>query len=117
MQSYKQINSEFKVHAIYTDGLSVNELERISWTRMRVSAHSLAVETGRWNRRGRGRLPLEERLCTCGQIQTEVHVIEECPRTSFLQNQYSYATLENINEMADCSVVCTIFHRILAEYK
>ena len=117
MQFYKRINSEFKVHAIYTDGLSVNELERISWTRMRVSAHSLAVETGRWNRRGRGRLPLEERLCTCGQIQTEVHVIEECPRTSFLQNQYSYATLENINEMADCSVVCTIFHRILAEYK
>ena len=55
---YKQINEELKVHDLYTIDFKVNELERISWTRMRVSAHSLAVESGRWNRRGRGRLPL-----------------------------------------------------------
>ena len=75
---YKLINPKFDVHDIYTKNIKVNELERISWTRLRLSAHSLAIEKGRWNRRGRGRLLLEERLCPSGQVQTEAHVIENC---------------------------------------
>ena len=67
--------------------ININELERMEWTRLRLSSHSLAVEVGRWNRRGRGRLPMEERLCVCGQIQTEQHVIEICPRTQPIWTQ------------------------------
>ena len=63
---YKSINPELVVHDIYMKNVKVNEIERISRTRLRLSAHSLAVEKGRWNRRGRGRLPMEERLSPCG---------------------------------------------------
>ena len=71
---YKEINPHLSVHDIYSTKCIVNENERISWSKLRLSAHSLVIETGRWNRRGRGRLPIEERLCQCGQVQTERHV-------------------------------------------
>ena len=59
-----------------------------------LGAHSLAIETGRWNRRGQGRLPREQRLCTCGDIQTERHVIETCPLTNPLRQHYGFTPLE-----------------------
>ena len=62
---YKTMNINLEVHDVYVKRRVINDLHRISFTRFRVCGHSLAVETGRWNRRGRGRLPLEERLCTC----------------------------------------------------
>ena len=68
---YKGINPDLNVHPIYSSKVQVNELERVKWTKMRLSAHSLAVEVGRWNRRGRGRLPVEERLCTVDNDKIE----------------------------------------------
>ena len=73
--AYRTINPTFAVHSVYKERHTVNGLLKISFTRLRVSGHSLAIESGRWNRRGRGRLPVEERLCVCGAIQTERHVI------------------------------------------
>ena len=49
---YKSINPNMQVHNIYNMKYNINELERISWTKLRLSAHSLAIETGRWNWRG-----------------------------------------------------------------
>ena len=49
IQFHKSINPDCNVHPIYSSNIKVNELERISWTQMRVSAHSLAIESGRWN--------------------------------------------------------------------
>ena len=50
---YKEINPNLVVHGINSGKNStVNELERISWSKLRLSANSLAIETGRWNRRG-----------------------------------------------------------------
>ena len=43
IQFYKSINPDCNVHPIYSSNVKVNELERISWSRMRVSAHSLAI--------------------------------------------------------------------------
>ena len=117
MQFYKLINPDCYVHSIYDSNVKVNELERISWTRMRVSAHSLAIESGRWNRRGRCRLPIEERVCTCGLVLTEQNVIEACPRTAQLRNQYNYSTVGNIFNMSDYALMCKIAHRILSEYQ
>ena len=79
-QLYRALNPQMSVHPVYAARPGVNELERISWSRLRLSAHSLAIEQGRWNRRGRGRLPIEERICICGEVQTEAHVFESCPR-------------------------------------
>ena len=76
------IRSPQDSHEIYVTKTNINENHRISWTRMRVSGHSLAVEEGRWNRRGRGRLPLEEHLYECGEIQSERHVIEQCTKSA-----------------------------------
>ena len=97
--------------------LKVNEIERVSWTRLRLSAHSLAIETGRWNRRGRGRLPLEERLCSCGEVQTETHVIENCPVSSQIRQTFSITTASDLLiTRTDYDVVCRIVHKILSLY-
>lgn len=118
VQLYRSINREFTVHDIYSSKTGVSELDRVSWTRLRLSAHSLAVEEGRWNRRGRGRLPMEERLCTCGQVQTERHIIEQCHRSALLRQQYGISTMENLLiERNDHGAVCNIVHKFLALYE
>ena len=117
MHMYNAINPQYSVHNICTTKIRVNELERVSWTRLRVSGHSLAVEEGWWNRRGRGSLPMEERLCSCDQVQTERHVIEHCPHTAALRQQYNINTIENLFiERKDYATVCHICHAILSEY-
>ena len=114
---YKSINPKFDVHDIYTKNIKVNELERISWTRLRLSAHSLAIEKGRWNRRGRGRLLLEERLCPCGQVQTEAHVIENCIVSLQIRQMYNITTVkELLHTRTDHAMVCTIIHKLLSLY-
>ena len=114
---YKLINPKFDVHDIYTKNIKVNELERISWTRLRLSAHSLAIEKGRWNRRGRGRLLLEERLCPSGQVQTEAHVIENCIISLQIRKMYNITTVkELLHTRTDHAMVCTIIHKLLSLY-
>ena len=93
---YNSVNPLYKVHDSYISSNKLSEVERVSWTRLRINGHSLAMEEGRWNRRGRGRLPREERLCSCGQIQTERHVIEHCPRTFTLRQQFQLTTMGNL---------------------
>ncbi|MPC73633.1 hypothetical protein E2C01_067968 [Portunus trituberculatus] len=65
------INPHYSVHDIYTTKIGVNKSKHISCTDLRISRHSLALEEGRWNRRSRGHLPMEERLYSCVQVQTE----------------------------------------------
>ena len=86
--------------------------------KMRLSAHSLAIETGRWNRRGRGRLPIDQRLCQCGQVQTERHVIEECVMSQHLRDFYHYNSLNNLFlETNDLSKTLQFVHSVLNVYK
>ncbi len=60
---------------------------------------------------------LEERLCSCGQIQTEQHVVEDCIRTLAIRNKYNVSTIENLFiERTDFATVCSIVHDILNEY-
>ena len=114
---YKLINPQLDVHEIYTKNVRVNEIERMSWTRLRLSAHSLAIEKGRWNRRGRGRLPIEERLCPCGQVQTECHVIESCVMSSQIRQTYNFVTVNDLMVIrTDYVNVCTIIHKLLSMY-
>ncbi|MPC30947.1 hypothetical protein E2C01_024219 [Portunus trituberculatus] len=63
MNTYKEINPYLELHDIYTERHAINDLLRISFTKLRLSEHNLAIETGRRNRIGRGRLPVEERIC------------------------------------------------------
>ena len=114
---YKSVNPNLNVHEIYTSNVKVNEIERISWTRLRLSAHSLAIERGRWNRRGRGRLPVEERLCPCGQIQTEAHIIKDCLISLHIRQLYNITSVDELMlTRTDYSTVCTIIHKLLSLY-
>ena len=90
------INNILDVHDIYFKKHNIFEIHRIAFTRFRVSSHSLAVETGRWNRRGRGRLPLEERLCSCGLVQSEEHVISICPHSQQIRNSYGFSCINDL---------------------
>ena len=90
---------------------------RVSFTRFRVSGHSLAIETGRWNRRGRGRLPVEERLCVCGQVQTEKHVVETCPVSRGVRQLYGLFRIEDLfNHTYNDEKTCKIIYDILKLY-
>ena len=73
--TYRELNPDLDVCAIYTDN-RVNELNRIKVSQLRLSSHNLAIETGRWSR-----IPRDRRLCSCGEVQTELHVICYCTLT------------------------------------
>ena len=114
-QTYKVLNPELSVHDVYIKKINVNDIHRASFTRLRLSAHNLAIETGRWNRRGRGRLPVEERLCPCGQIQTELHVVESCPITHDVRTNYNINSFQQIL-VKDIQTTVKIAHSILNCY-
>ena len=69
----QKINPTLTVHDMYA-ATDIREAERITATRIRLSSHNLAIERGRWSR-----LPPENRLCQCGEIQDENHIAAVCP--------------------------------------
>ena len=114
---YRKINPTFVLHSVYKDRHTCNDIFRMSFTRFRVSGHCLAIESGRWNRRGRGRLPIEERLCGCGAIQTERHVVEDCPISANIRQYHNLECLEDLfNGKYETEQSCKIIHKILTLY-
>ena len=54
------------------------------FTRLRLSSHSLKIETGRWSR-----IASEERLCGCGlAVESEEHVLLECSKTEEVRRKF-----------------------------
>ena len=113
--TYVSLNPDFTVHDLYSARKFIDDLHRTSFTKIRVCGHNLAVETGRWNRRGRGRLPLEERLCPCGEVQTELHVVESCPLTQPLRDHHHFASWQGLMAK-DSQVASEIIHLLLSVY-
>ena len=112
--SYLVMNPSLIVHHIYNSRGRVNEIHRIAFSRLRVISHNLAIETGRWNRRGRGRLEVSERLCPCGAVQTELHVLEVCPLTRPVRDLYNFTSWsEIIDGDAEC-LVAEIVYKVLS---
>ena len=60
-------------------------------TRLRLSSHRLAIETGRWSR-----IPRDNRQCSCGAIQTEKHVICFCPLSQSIRSQFDTVKFTSI---------------------
>ena len=103
--------------SILLDTIYIYEIHRIAFTRFRLSSHSLVIETGRWNRRGRGRLPIEERLCSCGMIQTEEHVVCQCPRSQHIREEYNFTCISDLmSGRFGNEILCKIIFRILNLY-
>ena len=70
-------------------------------------------------RPGGGPLPLEERVCICGEgIQTERHVVEVCSLSHSVRLRYRIGSLEQLFSGSFSSeVLCQIIHNILNLYK
>jgi hypothetical protein len=69
---------------VYKTDRYINERKRIVFTRFSLSSHHLKIETGRWSR-----IVREERLCECGEIQDENHIIFDCPKTNDIRERYN----------------------------
>ena len=85
--TYRTINPDLSQHVAYSKSKStsgfVPEYARISFSRMRLSSHRLRIETGRWTR-----LPRDQRLCECGAVQDEEHVLRDCPQVAHLRGSF-----------------------------
>ena len=74
-KTYLMLNPTLSVHEVYES--DTPEFHRKQFTRLRLISHSLKIETGRWQR-----VPKEQRLCTCRRVQSEEHVLLQCPQTA-----------------------------------
>ncbi|MPC22627.1 hypothetical protein E2C01_015645 [Portunus trituberculatus] len=82
--TYVSLNPDVSVHDLYLTRKCINDVHKTSFIKIRVSGHNLAVETGRWNRRGRGR--------PCGEAQTELHVVESCSLTQLIREHHHFVS-------------------------
>ena len=111
------MNTDLSTHSIYSSKHSIYEPHRTAFTRFRVSSHMLANETGRWNRGGRGRLPIDQRLCSCGAIQSEEHVVCNCPISQNLRDRFGFTCIADLmNGNLACDIVCEIIYELLKLY-
>ena len=70
----------------YLDNIYVKKY-RQALSRLRLSSHRLAIETGRWS--GPTRIPLDERRCQiCDKLEDEYHFILECQLFNEFRQQY-----------------------------
>jgi len=80
LRTYKLLKPEYRMEQ-YLE-IMKNEQHRITLTRLRLSAHNLAIETGRYTR---PKTPVEERLCLyCNSesVENEQHFLLECTNYS-----------------------------------
>ena len=87
--TYRQMNPELVVHPMYHSKDVVEDDLRMAFTRFRLSSHRLKIETGRW-----ARIPRERRLCQCGAIQSEKHVLCDCTLVDDIRTSYGEATVD-----------------------
>ena len=87
--TYCQMNPELVVHPMYLSKDIIDDDFRIAFTRFRLSSHRLKIETGRL-----ARIPREQRLCQCGAIQSEKHVLCECTLVGDIRTAYGNATVD-----------------------
>jgi hypothetical protein len=107
-RTYLQMNPTLSVHPMYHTNMP--EYLRIAGTRMRLASHRLKIETGRW-----ARIPEELRLCPCGEVQNERHVLIECQLTEIFRHRQ----FKNIDEITQTEpiVFCQLCHNILDFFK
>ena len=71
LRTYKLFMENFQLEYYLTAVATVKY--RIALTRIRVSCHHLAIETGRYQKPSS--LPINQRLCTlCNQVEDEIHI-------------------------------------------
>ena len=86
LRTYRTIKHKFKREQY----LSLQDpMLRAEMARLRLSAHKLNIETGRYNSKNKY-IPPDERLCTCCSMKTcesELHFLIACPAYSDLREK------------------------------
>ena len=81
-------------------------------------SHSLRIETGRWSR-----TPAQHRVCVCdgNHVQTERHVLVECPLTNHLRDKYSMLRFGSKNDLLSENIhlreLCNFVFDVVDIYK
>ena len=82
LRTYKLFKDEFQLEDYLKCQLSIKH--RAALTKLRVSCHKLAIETGRYHKPAP--LPVAQRLCSvCDVIEDEIHFICDCIRNAHLR--------------------------------
>jgi len=110
--TYKDMNPNLTVSAIYST--RVIEYHRMCFSKFRLSSHNLMIEMGRWSR-----IPRDQRLCSCSEIQTELHVISACPRTLHIRDSFPHVNCATFANLFDQNPgdICYIISKCLSEFK
>ena len=75
LRTYKLFKDQFQLEHYLKCQLP--NKHRAALTKLRVSCHKLAIETGRYHKPAP--LPVDHRLCSvCGVIEDEIHLISDC---------------------------------------
>ena len=85
LKTYKLFKKNFQLEYYLTAVATVKY--RIGLTRIRVSCHRLAIETGRYQKPTS--LPINQRLCIlCNQVEDEIHLVCICKRNAHLRMEF-----------------------------
>ena len=108
--TYIEINPTLSRPDIYDSIVSTHKLHHTS--RLRMISHGLQIELGRHKRPA---TPTEERLCTCGDVETEKHYTQYCNLYTHIRHKYNindelelphilntHFTHDYITELHDC---------------
>ena len=101
LDEYKLLNPNLKTPEmnIRTQCI-INEMDRQTLTKYRSGSHMLKMATGYFQR-----IPIEERLCTCGELQTLEHVVLHCRTTALLRLNGSPDSLHSFFEDENSAVM------------
>lgn len=95
-QLYKRFNPDLTPLEFYKT--------HFKFPRLRLSSHSMPVETGRWRR-----IPREERLCTaCNTLGDEEHYIYTCPEI----DRSNLDDIPELHELQHFSKLSTLIERL-----
>ena len=89
----ESLNRSLKRHRVYSENVYIPDYMRTAFTRLRVMSHDLRIETGRWSR-----TPRELRVCNCDSqsVQSEIHVLIECPMSRSKRQKFRNLNYTNI---------------------
>ena len=84
-------------------------------TKLRISAHSLAIETGRY---GTTKIPADQKFCKfCPtNVEDEVHFLFQCPQYNLLRNEYNipFINIYDFNKIKDfINKINDFFNRVV----
>ena len=69
-------------------------------TQIRMISHNLQIELGRHRR---PHIPNEERLCTCGDIETEEHYLKQCNQYTHIRHKHGIHQNTELSHIMDCN--------------